>query len=111
MKHVAALYEKQTELNEDLTTDGEFSSDDLVLLFTIVKKLELPIIVGTDSRGISRFLIYKGESIQNLTEIQLNGSSIPDHQKTKDTFYIKSFYFFRGSRISGQQINKSAISC
>ena len=78
---VKKQYDDQIELQEDLIKDGGFSNDERTLLFDIAKELNLPIIVGTDSRGISLFSIYKGQSIENLTTINHGPYHITSDQR------------------------------
>ena len=91
---VEKLYNQQTELDEDLTKDETFNNDERSAFFDIAKQLNLPIIVGTDSYGISLFSLYKGQSIiQSITEIELNGFRTPDDQKLT-TFFISDHFIF-----------------
>ena len=97
---VKKQYDDQIELQEDLIKDGGFSNDERTLLFDIAKELNLPIIVGTDSRGISLFSIYKGQSIQDKTrinhgpfDVRFNYRAAPDERKLT-TFFISDHFTY-----------------
>ena len=97
---VKKQYDDQIELQEDLIKDGGFSNDECTLLFDIAKELNLPIIVGTDSRGISLFSIYKGQSIQDKTrinhgpfDVRFNYRAAPDERKLT-TFFISDHFTY-----------------
>ena len=100
---VKELYDGQIELQEDFEDfmeKGGFSNDERTLLFDIAKELNLPIIVGTDSHGISLFSIYKGQSIQDKTrinhgpfDVRFNYRAAPDERKLT-TFFISDHFTY-----------------
>ena len=100
---VKKQYDDQIELQEDLIKAGGFSNDERTLLFDIAKELNLPIIVGTDSHGISLFSIYNGKSIKNLTRIdhgpfgaRFDYHAAPDGLKLT-TFFISDHFTYLNS--------------
>ena len=99
-QRVKKQYDDRIELQEDLIKDGGFSNDERTLLFDIAKELNLPIIVGTDSHGISLFSIYKGQSIEDKTRINhkfyyhVNSNHHAAHDKLLrlTTFFISDHF-------------------
>ena len=71
--------------------DRILNNEECVVLFDITKELNLPIVFGTDSHGISLFSIYKGESISNVTKITFDGSTAPGDQKLTTLFIPNHF--------------------
>ena len=89
---IEELYEGQSELNDDLTTGGIFTQDDLEALFEFAKELSLPIIVAKNDHGICEFKICKKESAQKLTHFERSGYSISDDSQKLRTLFISNHF-------------------
>ena len=96
---IKGLYDEQIELNDDLATGETFNQEELRALFEIAKELDLPIIVATNSHGICKFKICRGQSIQELTLFKVSGLSFGDDSQKLRKLFISNHFSHLGTII------------
>ena len=96
---IEKLYKEQEELDDDLATGGIFNQEELRALFEIAKELKLPIIVATNSHGICKFKICRGQSIQELTLFKVSGLSFGDDSQKLRKLFISNHFSHLGTII------------
>ena len=120
-KRIEESYDQQGEFTDDLTNkdlvldkafpiySDRFTPEEKRFLFTILKELNLPIIVVKMSWGFGAIKIYKGNSIKNFQSLNAPGGRKNDIEKLTEVFISNHFSYLRWLDLSGNKLEQLTL--